>query len=85
MYSVTFRAFSEVGLNRQVDDLTLRVSHQASHADELTDLGDVTSGAGECHHVHRVEAVEVVDDFLRQHGRLWQTRCRLLCCSVLLL
>ena len=60
------QAFPEVGFNRQVDDLTLRVCHQTAHADELADLGDVTSGSGERHHVHGIETVEVVHHFFGQ-------------------
>src|SRR5262249_26847762 len=60
------QAFAEIGFNRQVDDLTLRVSHQAPHSHQLTNLRDITSGARERHHVHRVQAVEIVDDFFGQ-------------------
>ena len=36
--------FDEVGLDRTLDDLALRIRHQASHAGQLTDLLERTSG-----------------------------------------
>ena len=54
------QALAEVRLNRAVDDLALRVGHQAAHTGELANLLDVASGAGEGHHVDGVELVEVL-------------------------
>ncbi len=54
------QAFSEVRLDRAVDDVALRVRHEASHTGQLADLLDVTSGSGVRHHVDGVELLEVV-------------------------
>ena len=53
-------ALAEVGLDRAVEDLALRVRHQTSHTGELADLLDVTAGARVGHHVDGVELVEVL-------------------------
>ena len=54
------QALAEVRLDRAVDDLALRVGHEASHTGQLADLLDVASSAGERHHVDGVELVEVL-------------------------
>ena len=54
-YSNTVRAFAEVGLDGQLDDLTGRVGHQTAHPRQLGDLGHVPPGTGVGHHVDRVE------------------------------
>ena len=54
------QALAEVRLDGSVDDLALRVGHQAAHAGKLADLLDVASSAGERHHVDGVELVEVL-------------------------
>ena len=54
------QALHEVGLDRALDDLALRIGHQASHAGELADLLERAAGAGVGHHEDRVELVEVV-------------------------
>src|SRR5215217_4762244 len=54
------KAFHEVGLHRLLDDLALRVRHQAAHTGELGEVVVVTTGAGVGHHVDRVQAPEVV-------------------------
>ena len=54
------KALAEVGLNRTVDSTTLRVTHQTTHTRKLTNLLDVTSSAGERHHIDGVELVEVL-------------------------
>ena len=54
------QAFAEVCRDRQVDDLTGRVSHEAAHAGELTHLLLVTTGTGVSHHEDWVEGVHVV-------------------------
>ena len=54
------QALAEVRLDGTVDDLALRVGHEAAHAGELADLLDVTASTGERHHVDGVELVEVL-------------------------
>ena len=54
------QALHEVGLDRALDDLALRVRHQAAHTGELADLLERSAGAGVGHHEHRVQLVEVV-------------------------
>ncbi len=51
-------AFHEVGLDRTLDDLTLRIRHQAAHAGELTDLLERSTCARVGHHEDRVELEE---------------------------
>ena len=51
-------AFHEVGLDRTLDDLALRIRHQAAHAGELADLRERAAGAGVGHHEDRVQLVE---------------------------
>ena len=62
------QTLAEVRLNRTVDDLALRVRHKAAHTGKLSNLLDVTAGAGEGHHVNRVEVIEIlghcIADFL---------------------
>ena len=66
------QALAKVRLNRTVDDLALRVGHQAAHTGELANLLDVASSTGEGHHVDGVELVEVLRhglaDFLGLDG-----------------
>ncbi|SCJ53759.1 Uncharacterised protein [uncultured Ruminococcus sp.] len=54
------QAFAEVRLDRQVDDTAGRVSHQAAHAGNLTNLLLVAAGAGVSHHKDGVERVHVI-------------------------
>ena len=54
------QALHEVGLDRPLDDLALRVGHQAAHPGELADLLERSAGPGVGHHVDRVQLVEVV-------------------------
>src|SRR3954467_9439999 len=51
----------EVRLHGALDDLALRVGHEASHARQLADLLEGPAGPGVGHHVDRVELVEVGD------------------------
>ena len=55
------QAFDEVGLDRPLDDLALRVRHQAAHAGELADLLERATRAGVGHHEDGVQLVEVLD------------------------
>ena len=59
------QALHEVGLDRPLDDLALRVGHQAAHPGQLADLLERSTGAGVGHHEDRVELVEVVLHRLR--------------------
>ena len=91
------QALAEVRLDRAVEDLALRVRHQASHAGQLADLLDVTAGSGVGHHVDGVELVEVrghglADVFVRLRSRRRRSggaarpcvmRPRSYCCSML--
>ncbi len=54
------QALHEVGLDRALDDLALRIRHQAAHSGELADLLERSARSGVGHHVDRVELVEVV-------------------------
>ena len=54
------QALHEVGPDRPLDDLALRVGHEAAHARQLADLLDRAAGAGVGHHEDRVEAIEVL-------------------------
>ena len=58
-------AFHEVRLDRPLDDLALRIRHEAAHAGQLAELRERAAGAGVGHHVDRVELVEVVDHRVR--------------------
>src|SRR5215211_4632703 len=53
-------ALHEVALHGLLDDLTLRVRHQATHACELGEVIVVATGSRVGHHVDRVQAPEVV-------------------------
>src|SRR5215204_3914667 len=53
-------ALHEVALHGLLDDLTLRVRHQATHACELGEVVVVATGSRVGHHVDRVQAPEVV-------------------------
>ena len=59
------QTFTEVRLDRQVDDPTGRVGHQAAHAGELTDLLFVTAGTGLRHHGQGVEFIKALHHFAR--------------------
>ena len=73
------QALHEVGLDRPLDDLALRIRHQAAHAGELAQLRERAAGAGVGHHVDRVQLVEVVDHRVRDLvGRLGPDRRDLL-------
>ena len=52
------QALHEVGLDRALDDLALRIRHQAAHAGQLADLLEGAAGAGVGHHEDRVQLVE---------------------------
>ena len=63
------QTLTEIGADRKVDDLALRVRHQAPHAHQLTHLGHVSPGAGVGHHPHRVQRcvlVKVLFDGIHQ-------------------
>ena len=49
----------EVGLDRALDVLALRVGHDAAHARQLADLLERATGPGVGHHEDRVEPIEV--------------------------
>jgi hypothetical protein len=51
-------ALHEVGLDRALDDLALRVRHEAAHPGELADLVERSAGSGVGHHVDRVRLRE---------------------------
>src|SRR5215211_4408279 len=53
-------ALHEVALHGLLDDLALRVRHQAAHARELGEVVVVATGPRVGHHVDRVQAPEVV-------------------------
>src|SRR4051812_9331036 len=57
-------AFGEVRLHRTLEDLALRIRHQAAHTGELADLLERASGSRVGHHVDRVEVIEVLDHLL---------------------
>ena len=59
------QAFHEVRLDRTLDDLALRIRHQAAHAGELAQLSERAAGAGVGHHVDRVQLVQVLDHRVR--------------------
>ena len=54
------QALHEVGLDRALDDLALRIRHQAAHPGELADLLERSARSRVGHHEDRVELVEVV-------------------------
>ena len=64
------QAFTEVGADREVNDLPLRVGHQATHADQLAHLGHVAPSTGVGHHPHRIEWIVLVEVLL---DRIHQT------------
>ncbi len=49
------QAFAEVGLDGRLDDLAVRLGHQAAHAGQLADLLDAAAGAGVGHQEDRVQ------------------------------
>ena len=53
------QALHEVGLDRTLDDLALRIGHQAAHTGQLADLRERAAGTRVGHHGDRVEVVEV--------------------------
>src|SRR5215218_3944865 len=55
------QALHEVRLHGALDDLALRVGHEAAHARQLADLLERATGAGRGHHVDRVELVVELD------------------------
>ena len=59
------QAFHEVGLDRALDDLALRVGHEAAHPGQLADLLERPASSGVGHHEDRVQLVEVVLHGLR--------------------
>src|SRR6266542_1443745 len=52
------QAFHEVRLDRPLDDLALRIRHEAAHAGELADLRERATRTRVGHHEDRVELVE---------------------------
>ena len=58
------QTLTEIGADRQVDDLALGVGHQTAHPDQLTHLGHVSPGTGVGHHPHRVEWIVLVEVLL---------------------
>ena len=64
------QTLAEVGADRKVDDLALRVCHQATHAHQLAHLGHVSPGTGVGHHPHRIEWIVLVEVLL---DRIHQT------------
>ena len=65
------QAFHEVGLDRALDDLALRIRHQAAHAGELAELRERAACTRVGHHVDRVQLVQVRDHRLGDRlGRL---------------
>lgn len=66
------QAFTEVCLDRQVDDTARRVSHQTTHTGNLTNLLFITTGTGVSHHEDRVEGIHVIHhDFRNVIGRFF--------------
>ena len=53
------QALHEVGLDRTLDDLALRVGHQPAHPGQLADLRERAAGTGVGHHEDGVHLVEV--------------------------
>ncbi len=51
----------EVGLDRALDDLALRIGHEAAHARELADLLERSARTRAGHHVDRVQRVAFLD------------------------
>ena len=58
-------ALHEVRLHRALDDVALRVGHEAAHPGELADLLERATGARVGHHEDRVQDVEVLNHRLR--------------------
>ena len=54
------QAFPEICLDGQVDDSARRVSHQATHTSNLTNLLFITTGTGVSHHEDGVERIHVI-------------------------
>ncbi len=67
------KAFLEVRENRVFDDLTTGgtcltgLGHQATHTGKLTDLVSRSTSTGVAHHVHGIEALTILFDFLHQN------------------
>ena len=57
------QAFTEVGLDGQVDDAAGGVGHEAAHAGQLADLLHVAAGAGVGHHIDGVEGIQGAHQF----------------------
>ena len=53
------KPFTEVCSDRQVDDLTGRIGHQAAHSGKLAHLLFITASAGVCHHEDRIEGIHI--------------------------
>ena len=54
------QALHEVGLDRALDDLALRVGHETTHPGELADLLEGATCSRVGHHVDRVQLLEVL-------------------------
>ena len=52
------QTFTEVGLDGQLDGMTRRIGHQASHAGQLFDLLIGTTGSGVRHHIDVVVLIQ---------------------------
>ncbi len=64
------QAFTEVCFNRQVNNSAGRVSHQATHTSNLTNLLFITTGTRVSHHEDRVERIHVIHHHF----------CNIVCC-----
>ncbi len=53
------QALAEIGFDRQLDDMSRCIGHQAAHAGQLFDLLVGTAGAGVCHHKNIIVPVKV--------------------------
>ena len=51
------QAFTEISLDRSVNDTTGRICHQTTHTSQLTDLLRITAGTRISHHIHRVKRI----------------------------
>ena len=57
------QAFTEVRLNRPVNDTSGRISHQTTHTGQLFDLVNTAAGAGIGHHGNRIKFIRCVSFF----------------------
>ena len=69
------QALHEVGLDRALDDLALRIRHQAAHAGELADLLERSAGAGVGHHEDGFSLVRGWPPSRRRPRRSPPSRC----------